>query len=151
MSNPAVFNYAAWVATFPEFSAVSQNTATNYFAIAMAVQPGLNNVSDEQGLQTAYINMLVAHVAALFSNADGTPSASNTLVGRLSSVSEGSVSAQAEYAAQVGQSMAWYVQTKYGALYWQATANFRSATYRPGIRRGLTLAQVPWLYPQGLN
>lgn len=121
----AVFNYAAWAARYPEFAAtVNEATATLYFdeatlycnngsgalvpADAVTYQPRLT-----------LLNMLTAHIAAL--NAPG----SSNLVGRVASATQGSVSVTADMGAQPGTA-AWFNQTKYGAAYWQATAQYRT-------------------------
>lgn len=68
--------------------------------------------------------MIVAHLATLQSQVD----AGNTLVGRLSSASEGSVSVSSEYGT-LGSSEKWWAQTPYGAKFWQMTAIFRTSLY----------------------
>ena len=68
--------------------------------------------------------MIVAHLATLQSQVD----AGNTLVGRLSSASEGSVSVSSEYGT-LGNSEKWWVQTPYGAKFLQMTAIFRTSLY----------------------
>ena len=112
------FNYAQWAATYPEFNAtVNQTQAQNYFQIATSIHrnDGGGPVNDPTQ-QLNLLNMLTAHVAALFAPpvAGAQPS---TLVGRINSASEGSVSVQAAYSNNVSQQMAWFVQTKYGAMY----------------------------------
>ena len=44
---------------------------------------------------------------------------------------EGSVSVSADMGA-VGSNTAWYLQTPYGATYWQLTAKYRRFRYVPG-------------------
>lgn len=78
-------------------------------------------------LREQLLNLLVAHVAALLQGENGQ--APQGIVGRVDSASEGSISVSAEYASLVGQSMAYYVQTTYGAMFWQMTAAFRA--FRP--------------------
>ncbi|MCC8963767.1 DUF4054 domain-containing protein [Bradyrhizobium sp. Pear76] len=132
------FNYAQWAATYPEFGAtVNQTQAQNYFQIATSIHrnDGGGPVCDPT-IQLNLLNMLTAHVAALF----GPPVAGaqpSTIVGRISSASEGSVSVQAAYSNNVSQQMAWFIQTKYGAMYWTAAAPFRTMRYVPSFRRGV--------------
>lgn len=71
-----------------------------------------------------YLYLVVAHLATLQSQVD----AGNMLVGRLSSASEGSVSISSEYGT-LGNSEKWWVQTPYGAKFWQMTAIFRTSLY----------------------
>lgn len=70
--------------------------------------------------------LLVRHFAALAERA-----AQGGLVGRIASASEGSVSVSADMGA-VGGNAAWYLQTLYGATYWQLTAKYRRFRYVSG-------------------
>ena len=78
------------------------------------------------GKRTIFLNMLTAHIAyiggALGADGQARP------VGRVSTAGEGSVSAAFEYLPPGTQ--AWYVQSQYGAAYWQATASYRAFAYR---------------------
>ncbi|MDE3023802.1 MAG: DUF4054 domain-containing protein, partial [Pseudomonadota bacterium] len=60
--------------------------------------------------------------------------AASPLVGRINSATEGSVSVTADMGA-VTNTQAWYMQTKYGAAYWQASAPYRNFQYRTGSSR----------------
>lgn len=128
------FNYAAWVARYPEFSSVSPQTADGYFAEASVYHrnDGGGPVSDST-VQLTLLNMLTAHIAARYATISGQPGTS--LVGRIKNATEGSVSVEAEFATVVPGSMAWYLQTKYGADYWGATTAYRTMRYMPGPRR----------------
>ncbi|AOA58325.1 DUF4054 domain-containing protein [Acinetobacter larvae] len=68
--------------------------------------------------------LLVAHLATLQARLDS----GNEAVGRVGSASEGSVSVSMDY-GQTTPGEKWYVQTPYGAKYWQLTARYRSALY----------------------
>lgn len=72
--------------------------------------------------------MLVAHIAMLNANAES----GNAVVGRVASASEGAVSVSLDYGT-MGNNERWYLQTPYGAMYWQMTKKYRSAMYRLGI------------------
>lgn len=124
------FDYAAWAAFYPEFN----NTVSEQQANLCFAQATIYHANDGSGpvstslIQSALLNMVTAHIAQLqygSSQQDAGP-----LVGRISSASEGSVSAQTEYSAPPSANMAWYIQTKYGAAYWQATAPYRTMRYR---------------------
>lgn len=73
--------------------------------------------------------MLVAHMATLQGNIDE----GNTGVGRVSSATEGTVSVALDYGT-MGNSERWYLQTPYGAEYWQFTKKFRTINYRLGLQ-----------------
>lgn len=70
--------------------------------------------------------LLVRHFAALAERA-----AQGGLVGRIASASEGSVSVSADMGAAIGNA-AWYLQTPYGATFWQLTAKYRRFRYVSG-------------------
>jgi hypothetical protein len=133
------FDYARWIARYPEFSAIGAALADEYFAEACIQH---NNTPTgpvcDANAQSVYLNMMTAHIAAMYAQSSGSPSpgspqASNTPVGRITSASEGSVSASFESNFPQGTAQ-WYQQTKYGAAYWNATRAYRSARYRAFIR-----------------
>lgn len=72
--------------------------------------------------------LLVRHYAALSGR-----TAQGGLVGRISSASEGSVSVSAEMGGSSANA-AWYLQTPYGADFWQLTAKYRRFRYVPYAR-----------------
>ncbi len=136
------FDSAAFLARYPEFSSVSVPTLQAYFNEATIY---LNNtdtspVTDGSvgGLRSMLLNMLTAHIAALNSGVNGV--APSQLVGRIDQASEGSVSVHADMGAIPGTA-AWYMQTKYGAAYWQATATYRTMRYFPGTSK---TQAFPW-------
>lgn len=75
------------------------------------------------------LNMLTAHIAQLAGvlSAGGAGSTA-TQVGRVSSATEGSVSASLDNGT-VYASAAWYQQTQYGSQYWAMTAKYRNARF----------------------
>lgn len=72
--------------------------------------------------------MLVAHIAMLNARVES----GNAVVGRIASASEGTVSVSLDYGT-MGNNERWYLQTPWGAMYWQMTKKYRSAMYRLGI------------------
>lgn len=131
----ATFVYADFIVQYPAFAtAPPEATLEAYFAIAGELylrNDGTGRVRDVNA-QTALLYMLVAHMAQLFNGADGnSPSG---LVGRISNATQGSVTVGTDYPSTPNN--AWFVQTPYGAAFWQATAAYRSvASYRPGPTR----------------
>ena len=130
MGAVATFDFAKWQASYPEFSGVTSGQAAAFFdqATIYLANDGSGPVSDA-GKQLTLLNMLVAHIAALSVNADGTPKPPSSPVGRISSASEGSVSAQFDMGTTPGTA-AWYQQTRYGAAFYAATAQYRTMRYR---------------------
>lgn len=153
--SPVVFNYAVWVARYPEFAAISQPLAQAYF--------------DEAGLYFAncgwtaalsiaptLLNMLTAHLAWLYAprdvndNPSSTGQSASPLTGRISSASEGSVSVSTELTSSGSPSEAFFTQTKYGFSFWQATAQFRTALYsaRPLVIQNRAGGRGPYPWNQ---
>lgn len=144
MTAPVIqFDYDKWVTMFPEFAGVSAPMAESYFEIA-----GLYfaNCGWTAALRIAptLLNLLTAHIAMLLApqDGDGNPSdvgaPASPLVGRISSASQGSVSVGVELQPSGSPSEAFFTQTKYGLMFWQATAQFRTAQYaaRPTVVAG---------------
>lgn len=132
----ATFNFAAWGTRFPEFSGVSEPRALSFWTTATMFWPN-NGASPSPTVeeQANLLNLLTAHIAALSTSGAGGAGGAAPIgpVGRISSATEGSVTVQTELAgAQAGASpsMAFYAQTQYGLMFWQATAGYRNMHYR---------------------
>lgn len=124
------FNYGTWVERYPEFSHVTQAVAELYFAEAAMYQrnDGSGPINDP-ARAAMLLNMLTAHIAQLNAPRKDGENAPE-LVGRIQSAGQGSVNVSTEYPLTGGASQAWFAQTKYGAAWWQATAQFRTFRYR---------------------
>lgn len=154
----ATFVYANWIAAYPEFTAVSEPAAQGYFDIATIYlrNDGTGPLPESRvSLQTTLLYMLTSHIAWLYSPQlngvpDSTgPSPAPALVGRISQASEGSVSVTADWPNATAQS-AWFLQTKYGAAFWQATAAWRTMRYVPAPQRTFNPPfGGPWSTPFG--
>jgi hypothetical protein len=155
MGITVAFDFSAWVAEFPEFSAISSPMATGYFnrATLLFANDGSGPVCNATQ-QSALLNLLTAHIAWLNAPRDGNGNPSSTgapaqpTVGRIASATQGSVSVQLDMGdANAGSpSQAWYMQTRYGSEFWSATAGFRTFLYaaRPTY---VPTAIFPGLYP----
>lgn len=136
-----VFDVAAFRDRYPEFAKVSDPLLSAYFVEATVY---LNNTESspvtDVAIRAVYLNMLVAHLAAMNPGAGGK--AGSGLVGRITSASEGSVSVSVDAGPSSANSW-WYLQTPYGAAFWQATAAYRTARYVPG--------GSPSMYPYHYN
>lgn len=126
----AVFNYAMFIARYPEFTAVPEGTLQNYFYEA---QLYLNNtpcsIVQDVFIRGVLLNMLTAHIAFLGGalTADGQPRP----VGRVSQATEGTVSATFESNTPTPGSGPWFAQSQYGAAFWAATTCYRGVRYVP--------------------
>lgn len=127
------FDIAAFRARYPEFSTVLDATLNAYFSEAgLYLSNTDSSVVADLTIRSMLLNMLTAHIASLNSGKNGQPPSG--LVGRVAQASEGSVSVTADMGPPSG-SAAWFLQTKYGAAFWQASAAFRSFRYIAGASR----------------
>ena len=126
-----VFDPALFIARFPEFATVNADTLTAYFNESTLVLDNSDaSIVQQIEQRTPLLWLLTAHLAALYSGVNGQAPAQ--LVGRINNASEGSVSVATDYGTQPATA-AWYLQTKYGAEYWQMTASIRAMHYVPGF------------------
>ncbi|HFE6697600.1 TPA: DUF4054 domain-containing protein [Salmonella enterica subsp. enterica serovar Newport] len=126
------FDWQAFSALYPEFSAVGQVSAAAMFGKATTLY--LDNTDDspvtDLNEREQLLFLLVAHLCSLRGLGSGKDG-QDGLVGRITSASQGSVSVSADNSGSNDASW-WYLQTPYGADYWQATAPYRSMEYVPG-------------------
>ena len=153
---PVTFNYGTWVAMYPLFATLTQEQGVAYFNLATLICANSStNPINRDGNLAALLYLLTCHFAWLncpkdpSGNPAATGSAASPLVGRISNATEGSVSVATEWNAGSGSDLeAFLTQTQWGAAYWAATAQYRTARYlaRPtrvinglgfGLGRGL--------------
>ena len=137
------FDPVAFIGLFPQFSSIASGTLTA-FVLPLAEQYVRNDgggpVSNPAS-QTNLLNLAVAHLCQLFWGVNGD--APSTLVGQITSASQGSVSVGT--AAPANPNAEWYYQTPFGAALWQAMAPYRTARYLPRINpQGQGYVQYPW-------
>lgn len=124
-----VFVPVDFKASFPEFSTVVDAALSMNFEFAelQLANSCASLVCDANKRQTL-LNLLVAHITQLRNGINGQPPAG--IVGRIDKAQEGSVNVSADMGTVVyGQ--AYYLQTQWGAMFWQATARYRTARYLP--------------------
>lgn len=123
-----VFDPVVFKARYPEFTAVSNTLLGECFTEA-GLYLSNTDASPVQNVarRTLLLQMLTAHIAYLGGalSADGQPRP----VGRVSQAAEGSVSAGFEYGTPGTKE--FFVQSQYGAAFWQATLSLRSFRYFP--------------------
>lgn len=139
MGVQVTFDYASWIQAFPQFGSLNELQVTGP-ALTLAEQFCRNDGGGpvtKAATQTNLLNLMVAHVCQLMYGVNGE--AASPLVGRINSATEGSVSVQAEW-PQGSPAAAWYLQTPFGAMYWQATLPYRTMRYIPGPQRSFS----PW-------
>lgn len=155
MSAAVSFNYTSWVARYPEFKSILQETAQEYFNEATLYwRNDGTSLASTTAIQSTLLNMMTAHIAALNSQSQGDPSPgkskdANSQVGRVATATIGSVTVTTELAKApgTGGTEAWLAQTRYGLAFWSATAAYRTSRYVPGQLQGGGLSPfggVPW-------
>lgn len=150
------FDPNAFIATYPEFASVDPARATDMFTIAE--QALLDNTDNSPVMDVNYrlqlFYMLVAHLLLIYGVA--APAAPNNAPpGRISTATQGTITSGFEYILPPGSAMApWYVQTKYGAMFWTTTARFRSvriyANGQSGIGTSRAYGQPTFVIPGGV-
>lgn len=150
-----VFSYADWVATYPQFATTVNEAqgqscfdqATLYCANTdCAVVPYHPTLSPPITVRQSILYLLTAHIGQLQYGAmiGGSLVPAGALVGRVSSATQGSVSVSTDMRGP--EIASWFNQTQFGAMAFQAMAQFRTARYRASPGR-FGLVGSPYPYP----
>jgi Protein of unknown function (DUF4054) len=138
-----VFDPTAFIAAYPMFATVPQSALTNNFNLAtLQLNNTLASIVQDEPTRATLLNLLTAHITALTNGVNGQAPAG--VVGRIANASQGSVSVQTEFEAK-GYSEGYYLQTPWGAQYWQSMVRYRTARYvRPLYGSGLGADWNSW-------
>lgn len=134
MSGVVTFNEAAFLLRYPQFVAfatANPGALQERFneVTAIYINNTLTSIVTDVTERTYLINYAIAHMLAIEgATATGGQGSTSGTVGRVSSATEGSVSATLDMGAVSG-SEAWWLQSQYGATYWNATAKYRTFRY----------------------
>lgn len=128
-----VFSPTEFVASYPAFTGIANPMMQSAFDIATLM---LNNtcgsrVKDANRRQSL-LYLLTAHVTFLTAGSNdgaGNVTPAPGVVGRIDKATEGSVSVSAVMDTGAVYGKDWYVQTQWGAMYWEATAWARRGRY----------------------
>lgn len=144
-----VFDPSLFKTAYPEFGTVADPALDRNFALAtlQLTSTCASRVKDANQRE-ALLGLLTAHITALANGVNGQPP--QGIVGRISQAAEGSVSVSADMDGATFNA-AYYLQTKYGAQYWQATAKYRQMVYSPGPQGCCDGPGSPYWYGNGLN
>lgn len=144
------FSAPEFVALWPEFTGLTNGVMANAFTLATLL---LNNSCasrvQDANVRLSLLYLLTAHVCYLNNGTNDGAGNVNTppgVVGRIASATEGSVSVAAEYSSEVSQSEAFFIQTKYGAQFWQMTAQYRTMHYVGAPAFGPNGPGFPWSF-----
>lgn len=130
-----IFNPIAFKFAFPAYSSLTDDTLNAYFLVAgliidntdasiVSYDPTATPANLERKI---LLDLLVAHQSELDSRGSGA-------VGRANSGSEGSVSFSFDMVTT--GSNQWFLQTSWGATFWQATSKYRTARMYQGLPTG---------------
>lgn len=112
-------------AVYPEFASLSDAQCQNAFVKAtfLCDNTDCSVITDgsPMGMRATALAALTAHFLALAGLGDGNSSRQG-LVGRISSAGQGSVNVSVDMPTNANT--AWYMQTQYGATYWQMVKGF---------------------------
>jgi hypothetical protein len=136
-----VLDLGAFRATYPELETLTDEQILVDWTMATGLcdNTDASPIADED-YRKVCLNALAAHFAILNGqNAQGA--ARSGLVGRISSAGQGSVNVSVDMPSN--PNAAWYMQTQYGATFWQLTTQIRMALYVPGPRRNMDPFR-PW-------
>jgi hypothetical protein len=137
-----VLDPAAFKVANPEFATIANGRLQQNFAYAtLLLNNSCSSLMIDANVRETFLILLTAHITAILDGVNGQPPAG--VVGRVSGATEGSVSVQIDM-GETTQSAAWYEQTRWGALYWAATAPFRTFRY---VAPSCNLGELPLLFP----
>lgn len=124
------FDPDAFTTQYPAFVKVTSPALQNNFNLA-TIQ--LNNswcsVVQDEPTREMLLYLLTAHITALLNGVNGK--GPTGIVGRISSATEGSVTASIDYLLNPTEAESYYTQTPWGAQYWRSTVSYRTALYIP--------------------
>ncbi len=135
------FDLAAWRLLFPEFSNVTDDQLNGpiwTMAQAYCRNDGGGPVCDVL-VQTELLNLMEAHIAQLLYGSTTQPASG--LVGPITSATEGSVSVATGLV--LNTSNQFFLQSKYGQLFWQLALPYRLARYYPKITQQFQPVAAP--------
>lgn len=127
------FDAPEFVALYPEFTGNTNGSMQTQFNNAqLLLDNSCASAVQDANKRLILLYLLTAHEMLLnVGSNDGAGSVATPqgIVGRIANATEGSVSVASEYSTQVTQSEAFFIQTKYGAQFWQMTAQYRTMHY----------------------
>lgn len=123
------FSPSAFKTAFPRFATVADAALSlNFVYATFALNNSCGSVVKDATQREALLNLLVAHITQLLQGIDGL--APGGLVGRVSDATEGSDSITADMGV-VTFNAAYFMQTQWGATFWQLTSQYRTFRYIP--------------------
>lgn len=125
MGEVVEFDVSEFRAIYPTFSSITDAQLEYFFAKAEMRINNTVNACVPYNQRKIYLYLLVAHMAELQSRINA---GNGNLVGNISGATQGSTSISVAI-PPVSSGNYWYMQTPYGAEYWDLTKKYRSALY----------------------
>lgn len=128
------FDPAQFQIDYPAFAGIDAGVlGRNFTRATLQLNNSCGSMVRDANIRELLLELLVAHITELNNGTNdgaGNINPPTGVVGRIASATEGSVSlGSAEYKAPDNANQAYYIQTTYGAEYWQSTAKFRTMRY----------------------
>lgn len=127
------FSAPEFVAIYPEFAGLSNPVMAQSFVDAtLLLNNSCRSVVFDADVRLQLLYTLTAHCLLIdrgTNDGAGNVTPPQGIVGRIANAAEGSVSVAAEYNNDVTQSEAYFIQTKYGAKFWEQTSWTRTMHY----------------------
>ena len=121
-----IFDPVEFKLLYPEFTNIPDIRLYYFFSQSeIYLSNKDNSIVQDIDFRKILLYMLTAHIGVL----SGAFSTDNKTVpvGRINEAQEGSVEASFDYNAPDAAS--WFIQTQYGAAFWQATRSIRTMNY----------------------
>lgn len=132
---PGIVQFLAseFVALYPEFAGLSNPVMAQSFVDAtLLLDNSCGSIVCDANQRLQLLYTLTAHCLLIdrgTNDGAGNVTTPQGIVGRIDAAAEGSVSVSASYNNDVSMSEAYFIQTKYGAKFWQQTAQYRTMQY----------------------
>jgi hypothetical protein len=143
------FLSSEFVALWPAFTGLTSAQQQNAFNQAiLLLDNSCGSVVQDANARLTLLYLLTCHVLALTvgtNDGQGNISPPTGIVGRIDSGTQGTVSVSAGgYSSEVTQSEAYFIQTTWGAEFWQATMGYRTMLYFPPPLVGPNSPGLSW-------
>lgn len=127
------FDPALFIVDYPDFAGIDAGVLSRNFTRAtLQLNNSCGSLVQDANQRELLLELLVAHITFLNQGTNdgaGNINPPTGVVGRISQATEGSVSLSSEYQAPPNANQAYYIQSKWGAEFWNDTAKYRTFRY----------------------
>ena len=122
-----IFSSSEFLALYPVFTPQTASLQANFNLATLLLNNSAASVVQDAPTRQQLLYLLTAHMTTLLTGAGTNPPTGT--VGRIGSATQGSITAQMEWASTVGNAEAFYIQTQWGATAWLMMAPYRTMRY----------------------